>query len=341
MADQFSLSRINKVDKSKVYAVYRSWPDLALQGFDSRAPLGGRRFKRVLVLGMGGSAAGGDIVAGWLRATRLGEMWVCKGYISFLDLKDTLAIACSVSGNTDETVSMMKIAASRGATIVSISSGGRVGEESERSGYPHIRMPPVLAPRFNLPFIVFSCLSVANQALGVGCEVEAAAAIRGMRSVAKEFDTDSPAARNGAKRIARAMLGKTPAIYGTTVTRGAAVRFKNVLNENAKKHALVDVMPEMFHNEVETWEHPNGHFLPVLLRHSLEEASDRRRADSLTKILARLGRGPVTVRGEGKSSLEELATMVYELDMASYYVAVGLGRDPLPTKLIEELKAGP
>jgi hypothetical protein len=42
--------------------------------------------------------------------------------------------------------------------------------------------------------------------------------------------------------------------------------------------------------------------------------------------------------GKGPTGFAELLAMVYELDMAAYYAAIGLGRDPLPTLLIDELK---
>jgi hypothetical protein len=36
--------------------------------------------------------------------------------------------------------------------------------------------------------------------------------------------------------------------------------------------------------------------------------------------------------------LSQLMSMTYRLDLASYYLAVALGRDPLPTSLLWQLK---
>lgn len=55
-------------------------------------------------------------------------------------------------------------------------------------------------------------------------------------------------------------------------------------------------------------------------------------------ILSELGKEPIEVRGRGKSRFSRLTTMVYESDYASYYIAVGLGRDPFPVPLITRLK---
>jgi hypothetical protein len=58
----------------------------------------------------------------------------------------------------------------------------------------------------------------------------------------------------------------------------------------------------------------------------------------MIKMLATAGKEPIEVRGRGKSNLAQLVSMVYRLDMVSYYIALGLGRDPFPTRLIDAIK---
>ncbi|HUI86655.1 MAG TPA: SIS domain-containing protein [Nitrososphaerales archaeon] len=338
MTDSFSISRVKRVDKEGVYEAYRDWPRLAQQGLKVEFDPPKKKFWRVVVMGMGGSASGGDILTGWIRARGTGEMSVCKGHIPFHEMSDTLAIVYSASGQTRETLEMLKTAVERNATVVSISSGGKILELSESLGVPHVTMPRVLAPRYVLPFVLFSCFAITNKALELNCEAEATAAIKEMNTLSETIDVESRSGSNDAKRLAGLLLRRVPAIYGTTVTRGAAIRFKNALNENAKEHALVDVIPELFHNEVESWEFPSHGFVPIFLRHSHEEDTMRKRVDSMVELLRRMRRRPVEFRGRGPNSLAELVTMVYELDLVSYYIAVALGRDPLPTKLLDALK---
>jgi glucose/mannose-6-phosphate isomerase len=337
-AQQLSLSRIKKVDTGEVYKVYRDWPELAAKGFEARFSFPEASFKRACVIGMGGSAAGGDIISGWLGPRRDVEFAVYKGSLPPKDMKGTLAIACSASGQTSETIDMMKTAARESATVVCISSGGRLEEEAGALGLEHARMPKLVAPRYMLPFIVFSCLAAANRGLGLGCEEEAGESIDALRKQSKSLDVETPLQRNPPMGLAREMLGKTPAILGDSVTCGVGMRFKNALNENAKTHAYFESMPELFHNEIQAWEGEDGSFIPIFLRHSAEVEKDRRRADAMTRILKRLGNRPIEVRGRGNGILSQLMTMVYHLDMASYYEAIALGRNPLPTKLIDRLK---
>jgi len=338
LKDPFSLSRTRSVDRGSVYRAYRNWPSLAEKGFQAEFELPDKPFSRAFVLGMGGSAAGGDIIAGWLGTARGRELSVTKGSIPVGQMRGTLAIACSASGKTWETIEMMKTASKGGATIVSISSGGKLREESSRLGVEHIEMPEVVAPRYMLPFIVLSCLAVLNRAFNLRCEEDAREAISRLGDTLRTVDVETAEGRNPAKRLGRKLATKTPVVYGDEMARGVGIRFKNSMNENAKRHASFDLMPELFHNEVEAWEDPAKDFLPIFLRHKWENPILSKKADALIGILRRRGNRPVEVRGEGRGSLSQLLTMTFLLDMASYYTAILLGRDPLSTRTIHRLK---
>lgn len=336
--EPFTLRRAEEVDRRKVYETYLRWPRLAKEGYGVRVDLPRRQFASVCVLGMGGSAAGGDILAGWLGSVCEIDLRVFKGVIPPGEMRGALAIACSASGETRETISMMKTAVKRGATVVSISHSGRLERESLNLGVPHVKMPDVVAPRYVLPFMVFACLAVIDQALKLGKDAEASEALAEMAKTCGEVDLARPQSKNPSKRLAAGLLGRSPLIYGTRITRGPGIRFKNVLAENAKQPSSYEEMPEAFHNVVEAWEDESNTQAAVFLRHTLEEPGLRRRGDDLFTELGRLGRQPLEVKGCGRSSLAQLMTMVYRLDMASYYLALGKGKDPLPTPFIDRLK---
>ena len=338
MRDPFTLSRIRSIDLRNVHKTYERWPDMARSGFDVELSVPHARFRKAYVMGMGGSAAGGEIIASWLFARPDFEVATFKGRLPMGSMRDALAIACSASGQTRETIEMMEVAVRRGATTISVSSGGKLMEVSERLGVPHVTMPKVVAPRYMLPFIIFSCLSVVNEGLGLGCEDEAKDAFKEMEAEGRAAGINTPVSKNPSKQLALSILEKTPVIYGSGSTEGAGIRFKNLLNENAKVHAVFDGLPNAFHNEIEAWEDPSVEFAPVLLRHQAETERDKVGADSMVRILSELKMNPIEVRGRGKSNLAQLVTMVYRLDMTSYYVAIGLGRDPFPTRLMDRIK---
>jgi glucose/mannose-6-phosphate isomerase len=210
---------------------------------------------------------------------------------------------------------------------------------SRRSGNPHVDLPEIVAPRYVLPFLLFATISILRKKFELtGVEEEVRDAIREMWGLERRVDLTVPLARNESKQIALKILAPTPKIYGSTVTRGAAIRFKNVLNENAKKHASVDFAPELFHNEIEAWEGGAENFLPIFLRHPKEPPSERRRLEAMSRVITETGVRPVQVNGTGRTDLAQLLTLVYKLDFASYYAAIGRNTDPLPTRLLDSVK---
>ncbi|HUK74819.1 MAG TPA: SIS domain-containing protein, partial [Nitrososphaerales archaeon] len=123
-----------------------------------------------------------------------------------------------------------------------------------------------------------------------------------------------------------------------------AYRFKNALNENAKRDASADASPELFHNEVETWETPERKMVPIFLRHTAEPKYERVRMDSFVDILGMKGIRCLEIWGKGKGNLAQLVTLDYQTDFATYYAAILRGVDPSSIKLIDRLKsavAGP
>lgn len=334
----FSEDHAKRADRGGVLSAYERWPSLAREGFAASYPPPRPSSGRAFIMGMGGSAAAGDILAGWLAGRKEVEVDVLKGSVPTVGMKGALAIACSISGNTEETVQMLSAAAEGGAAALAISGEGKLSEKARSLGVPHIRVPVALAQRLMLPFLVYSSLSVLNSSFALGCESEAEESIRSLEAEWKDLTLTTPEPTNGAKALARSLLAKTPAIYSDRIASGVGVRFKNVINENSKRHAHFDAVPEALHNEIESWEDQGTDFLPIFLRHSSESPRDSEKLDRMAEILQGAGKAPVTVRGRGGSRLSQLMSMTYRLDMTSYYLAVGLGRDPLPTDLLNRLK---
>jgi len=338
MGDPFSADRIKSFDRRGVHKTYERWPEMARSGFKVEFKLPRAGFRKAYFLGMGGSAAGGDIIASWLSDRPRLETATFKGQLPIGNMNDALALACSASGQTEETIEMMEAAVQRGATTVSVSAGGKLMDVARSLGVPHVMMPEVVAPRYMLPFLIFSCLSIINEGLGLNCESETEDALKEMEVEGQAICVNTPTPENPAKRLALSILEKTPAIYGSRTTRGAGIRFKNVLNENAKRHSSFGALPDAFHNEIEAWEDQNLGFSPMFLRHLNETERDRARTNAMIEILTDLKMDPIQVTGRGGSSLAQIATMVYRLDMTSYYVAIGTGRDPFPTRLMDSVK---
>lgn len=331
---------MDRVDRRRIYTVYEDWPRFASEAWEQRVSCPDGTFDRVVYLAIGGSAAAGDIISDWMLSSGGPELSVFKGDLPRVRIENTLVIACSASGNTEETIRMAEKMKKRTSKIVVISSGGRLERFGKRNGISCVRIPLMVAPRYTLSYVLFASLAVLREASVIkNAGSEVAETISSMEKVSKRISSSVATPKNPSKQLARLLANSRPKIYGSSITKGVATRFKNSLNENAKMHASTAYAPELFHNEVESWEtERGGRFLPVVLRHGGESVYERTKFERLLKVLASKGIRTERVAGQGKSSLSQLVSMTYLLDFAAYYTAIERGIDPFEIEIIDRLK---
>jgi len=100
------------------------------------------KIHKVYVAGLGGSGIGADFVSEFIRDECKIPYTVGKGYSipAYVD-QNTLAIASSYSGNTEETLYSFEQIEKSGAKIVIISSGGKLIESAKEEGYDFVQVP--------------------------------------------------------------------------------------------------------------------------------------------------------------------------------------------------------
>jgi len=346
--DPLSPQAIARADPKNIYRVYEAWPRFAEQESSLNVEVPSRHFDRVVYVANGGSASAGDIIADWFLASGGVEVSVFKGYLPKINLSRTFVLVCSTSGSTEETIILMRRLAAKKATMVAISSGGKLQQLAMELKVPHITIPIEMAPRYSLPHVLFAAIAALKSAGLVGEKKwrEVKEAIDCMRKISPSLASNSSSSQNPSKQIAQlfAASGTMPKIYGSSVTKAVAERFKTCLNENAKINAAWDSGPELFHNEVESWETPERKMVPIFLRHTAEPKYERIRMDAFVDILGMKGIRCVEVKGKGKGNLAQLVTLDYIVDFSTYYAAIIRGVDPSSIKLIDRLKstvAGP
>ncbi|MEY3711541.1 MAG: hypothetical protein RL104_324, partial [Bacteroidota bacterium] len=95
-----------------------------------------RSVHQVVVTGLGGSGIGGTVAADLCAATAAVPVVVNKGYaLPNWVGAHTLVVACSYSGNTEETLSALDQAVSAGCMVSAITSGGELKRRAEQHGW--------------------------------------------------------------------------------------------------------------------------------------------------------------------------------------------------------------
>ena len=220
---------------------------------------------KVVILGMGGSAIGGDMVRRLALAESKVPVWVHRDYglPPFVDRK-TLVIASSYSGNTEETLSAFTASLKTPAKKLAITTGGRLRQLAAKEGIPVFSIDYQAPPRTAFPHSFVPLLGIF-QKLGLLGDKSAdlKQALQILNQLSKDLVETTPLVANPAKQLAAKLRGHLVVIYGGEVLSEVARRWKTQLNENGKAWAFFELFPELNHNAVAGYEFPPLFSVPV------------------------------------------------------------------------------
>lgn len=316
-------------------------------GRDATGLPSGDGIDSVVVLGMGGSGVSGDVVASIVEPRFPLPFRVIKSYGPLPEWvgRNTLVLAVSYSGSTEETLAATSEAHERGARLVLVSSGGPLKEMAGSFGAAHVAIPSGLQPRASLGYLTLPLLAVmSSMGLVSGMQDEVAEAIAVIDDLAKRCHRSQPVAENPAKELAAALRGKIPVIYGGYgFTATAAMRFKCDLNEYGKSPAFWNFFPELNHNEIVGWsglrDVTSEHLVLVLLRDPEEHPRISLRFDITKRLISGGAADSIELHPEGTTPLARLLSLIFVTQLAAIYVGLAHGIDPGPVEVIEKLKA--
>lgn len=345
---------IRALDPHDMIGLTVAFPDQCRQGehigadFTAAAPPNRTSIQNIVVTGLGGSAIGGDLLR--CLADEYGEapLIVNRDYsLPAFVSSQTLVLAASYSGNTEETLSAYTAARARRAQIVCVTSGGELARRADADGVPVCLIPGGQPPRASTGYLFFPLLAILARrgllkrmlAAGITETTELLDRLR------KDWGPETPLENNPAKRLALALHNRLPVLYGSHGYRGVvANRWKCQFNENAKQHAFANVFPEQNHNEILAWTLANRQaprWSVVYLRDPTErEAMPRiaRRVEVTESIIGDAAESH-EVWAEGDSLLARMLGLFYLGDFVSVYAAYLHGVDPTTIDGIDRLKA--
>ena len=298
---------------------------------------------KVVVLGMGGSAIGGDLASSLVAAESRVPVLVHRGYSLPASIDDkTLVIASSYSGMTEETLSAFEQTAGTGAKKLVITTGGKIMAMAQQQNLPVFTFSYKAQPRAALPFSLFPIISFLQQ-LGFIADKSAdvAETVAVLEQLSGEINETVPLEQNRAKQLALKLHGHLAVIYGAGITAEVAHRWKTQLNENGKAWAFYEVFSELNHNAVVGYQFPPqlaSKIMVVLLSssHLLQRIQLRYRVTS--QLLEQAKVKQQTIDGHGQSPLAQMMSLVLIGDYVSYYLAILNQTDPSPVKAIDFLK---
>ncbi len=301
--------------------------------------------KNIVVIGMGGSAIGGDLVRSYLASKLLIPFQVVRNYVlpEYVD-DETLVIVSSYSGNTEETLAAFDDAIGRKAMIAAISTGGMVEDVCKLNEIPMAKLPAGLQPRAAIGYsFVPTLLFFEKIKLIKNLKKEVESTIKLLKKTREEFIEDNDLDSNPAKKLANSIHGKIPIIYsGPTTTDVVGIRWKGQICENAKNLAFANQYAEFNHNELVGWAEPIKKFKKNLIVVQLHDSDDHiqvvQRMDIVHKLIAENGIDVLEINAIGATPLERMFYLIQLGDFMSYYLAVLNDVNPSPVEVITRLK---
>lgn len=289
------------------------------------------RKDRVIIAGMGGSRLVGDILRMWKPEK---EIIVHSDYdlpaVSKERLRDSLVVANSYSGNTEETIDAALKAIGLGLSLAVVAGGGKLIDIAKENGLPYIQIPADRLPaRSDLGHDLLALLKITGDDDGLA---EA--------SFLRSLDTEG--SEEEGKSLAQALENKIPVIYTSERNMELGYIWKVIMNETAKIPAFCNRLPELNHNEIAGFGNLDlsKHFHFIFL-HDVDDDKTGRislRMEKLDELYGKMDLPVTKLELKGESHIKKIFSSVILAHWTAYHLAKRYGVDPEKTEIIEEFK---
>ena len=335
-----------ELDQSDMRGAIINFPDQIIQSFSIMKNWEPRNeyndIQSILVLGMGGSAIGGDVARVISQYSCPLPFIVSRSYNipEWVD-SHTLVLASSYSGDTEETLSAFAQCMDRNCPVIVLSTGGKITEYADECGLDRVTIPTGFQPRAALGFSFSLILLLLNRLDFVKDNTVSLVedSIEPLNQLSLELCNPDSSAMSVAEQIHTTC----PIIYGSEdLTWVAALRFRGQLAENAKMLSFHHHFPEQNHNEIEGWTvNPDimNRFSIIWMKDEEDHRGTQARMNISSSLLKSCAGTQLIITQQGNNRVERLLKLIHYTDWISYYTALLNNVDPTPVKRIQELKS--
>lgn len=290
--------------------------------------------KNVLICGLGGSGIGGTVVSQIVGSECKVPILTCNDYhIPAFVNENTLVIASSYSGNTEETLFTIEQAIKANAEIAAVTTGGKVLEICKEHGYNHIINPPGMPPRSTMGYSLTQQLFILEKYNLISSKFT-----EQVGTAADLLLAEKENIIKDADALAEKLLNKIPVIYSADNYEGVAIRFRQQINENSKMLCWHHKLPELCHNEIVGWTEEHKNTALVLFRNEEDFYRTSKRTDFVISKLKPLVSSVTELYSKGNNMLEKSIYFIHLGDWTSVLIAQKRAIDPIEIAVIDELK---
>ncbi|MBN2240270.1 MAG: hypothetical protein JW712_10890 [Dehalococcoidales bacterium] len=328
-------------DHSDMAEILQQFPSQIDNAFKvTIAGVPGGSFEKVIAGGMGGSALPVDVMEDSFRDKLRVPVDTVRHYdLPVKPSEKTLYIFISFSGNTEETVSLLRQVSGFSKDIVVISGGGELSRMAEEKGICLVHIPKELhpdtfQPRSATGYIVTLLARVLAEA---GVLDDSLAGLKALPDYLRNTDVTGDAETTAKWLSDRIPVVYTDEMHCLSLARVAKIKF----NENSKRPAFFNVFPELNHNEMIGFSRAMANFGILYLHDPDSNPGILKRYEAMKNVFSENGYANVSFYRwdiPGESKLEKIFAALMFLDWSSYILALLSEVDPTPVGLVEEFK---
>lgn len=297
--------------------------------------------KNILVIGMGGSALGAQIIQS-MNILKV-PMNISNDYTipNYVD-KNTLVLAMSYSGGTEETIEAVGHAIGKKANVVGITTGGKLAEILKKKKLPVCIVDktdnPCGQPRFAVGSMMMIMLRIfIHHKL---CRLNAKEIVSALSELKNEKipnDKSLEKKYNQVNKLKDKILVLIYAEHLSNVGRFA----RNQIHETSKTFAVTHEIPELNHHLMEGLSFPNEnkkilHF--VFFESNLYSDKIIKRISVTKDVLKKQKIKSSVVEARGGSHLSEVLILISDSMYFAYLLGIANKKDPSDIRWVDYFK---
>jgi len=319
----------------------KSFPNHLINSFSNfnSIKLTKNKFNSILIVGQGGSSVGALILSDLLKKDIKIPIIVNHGYkLPNWVSKETLIIISSYSGNTEETLNILKLCINKGFIPECVSSGGKILKICNKNKINFTYLPEGYQPREALGFSIYALFSILYK-----YGIISRTSFMKLKNSSKQLSKSQAEIIKKAKELSVKIYNKVPIIYSSNLFVGLVTRFKQQLNENSKNLCWFNIIPEMNHNEIVGWDLSNkdinSNFISIFIKSHLDIKKNHKRIDfTLDYLKQKKISSELIIMDKGDLYFQYLY-LINLLDFVSFYLAGKKNVDPYNIDSIITLKS--
>ena len=298
-------------------------------------------FDQIIIAGMGGSALPAELVLDAFSERIRVPIRVIRHYVLPPSVAErTLVVVSSFSGNTEETLSVVDPFPEKAPNLVVITAGGRLAKLAHERRYSLIEIPYRLEPDGFQPrsAVGYFATYFARVLSAAGLLDDPTAELESVIGFLRGANI-----RPAAEEFARWLGPRIPVVYTDEIHRMSIARTAKIkFNENSKRPAFFNGLPEANHNEMIGFSNKGvGDFGILYLHDPASHPRIRERFNVMKRVFLEEGLDNVAFREweiPGETKTQKIFAAINFADWCSYTLALLDGVDPTPVALVESFK---